>query len=209
VAEVADPATDILPNLAAAQARPDLVCANSDAATRLEMCSRIIARPGATGWDLFGAHHARGQARLETGHYGGAVEDFSAAYRGHTHRVKGDHDRTIADFTKAIEFNQKDAAAYTNRGDAYYAKGHYDRAIADHTKAIELNPQFAEAYTNRGNAYRAKGDHDRAVNDFNLAHMLKRSESSSPPLFREPEWMRAWRASTVGSSISRQLKNMR
>ena len=67
----------------------------------------------------------------------------AAAYvrRGIAYRLKGNSDRAIADFSKAIEINPNDASAYSYRGSSFNAKGDHDRAIADFTKAIEINPQ--------------------------------------------------------------------
>jgi tetratricopeptide (TPR) repeat protein len=76
---------------------------------------------------------------------------------------KGDYDRAIADFNKAIELDPKDAIAYGGRGFAYSSKADYDRAIADLTKAIELDPKNARIYYyNRGKAYERKGGYDGA-----------------------------------------------
>jgi tetratricopeptide (TPR) repeat protein len=66
---------------------------------------------------------------------------------------KGQHDRAIAYFNKAIEINPKLAGAYYNRGYVYDEKGQYDTAISDYNKAIEIDPKYAEAYNNRGFAY--------------------------------------------------------
>mgnify|MGYP001595382467 CR=1 FL=1 len=41
---------------------------------------------------------------------------------------KGDYDRAIADYTRAIELDPKDAITYSNRGIVYYNKGEYDYA---------------------------------------------------------------------------------
>ena len=51
------------------------------------------------------------------------------------------NDKTIADYTKAIELNPKLAMAYINRGNAYGRLKQFDKAIADLTKAIELDPK--------------------------------------------------------------------
>ena len=48
----------------------------------------------------------------------------------------------IAHYTKAIELDPNDAAAYYNRGFAYANKGEYDKAIADVEKCIELSDDF-------------------------------------------------------------------
>ena len=117
------------------------------------MCSRIIARPGATGWDLFGAHHARGQAQLETGHYGGAVEDFSAALR----------------------YDPRSASTYVLRGRAYIMLGRPERAMADFTQAIRLQPWLAEAHAARGLLRESYGQGDAAIAD------LRKPSSSTLP----------------------------
>ena len=59
--------------------------------------------------------------------------------RGLAYWKKGDFDRTIVDFTKAIELNPNFAEAYYNRGVWLTGKkGDSERAIEDFTKAIEL-----------------------------------------------------------------------
>ncbi len=98
---------------------------------------------------------------------------FAFSGRGSAYYAKGDHDRAIADHTRAIELDSKFTNAYASRGYAYAAKGDHDRAIADYTRAIELDPKYAIAYINRGWAYAAKGDHDRAIADYDRAIGLK------------------------------------
>jgi tetratricopeptide (TPR) repeat protein len=78
-----------------------------------------------------------------------------------------EYDKTIADYTKAIQIDPNFATAYFNRASAYGMKSEYDKAIADYTKAIELNPGITGAYNNRGIAYLDKDDYDRAMADFN------------------------------------------
>jgi tetratricopeptide (TPR) repeat protein len=58
--------------------------------------------------------------------------------RGDAYALKGDIDRAISDYTKAIELNPNHAPAYNNRGRAYTRKGDYARAIDDVTKAGEI-----------------------------------------------------------------------
>ena len=92
--------------------------------------------------------------------------------RGVAYRLKGDHDRAIADYAQAIRLNAKFAAAYNNRGVAYDHKGDYDRAIQDYDQAIKLKPS-AEAHFNRGNAYLGKTQYASAIDDYNQAIKLK------------------------------------
>ena len=89
--------------------------------------------------------------------------------RGTAYADKGQYDKAIADYTKAIEINPKDARAYIIRGVTYYRKGQYDQAISDYTKAIEINPKDARAYIIRGGAYADKGQYDQAISDYTKA----------------------------------------
>ena len=98
--------------------------------------------------------------------------DSAVAYnsRGLAYVGKGELNKAIADFTKAIELEPDyAAAAYSNRGGAYREKGEFDDAIADFTKAIELEPDCADTFSNRGGAYRNKGEFDEAIADFTKA----------------------------------------
>ena len=98
-------------------------------------------------------------------------EDLRFAYegRGQAWAEKGDNDRAIADYTKAIVIDPKDAGAYYSRGNAWYNKSDYDKAIADYTKTIEINPKVVEVYILRGASWDAKGDYDKAIADFTKA----------------------------------------
>ena len=91
--------------------------------------------------------------------------------RGITYRLKGEIDRAIEDYSKAIELDPSLDYAYYNRGIAYYERQKYDRAIEDYSKDSESyhikqcrgnywlyiqnlhsKPDLAEAYCNRGEA---------------------------------------------------------
>jgi tetratricopeptide (TPR) repeat protein len=67
------------------------------------------------------------------------AKDAMAHYkRGVAYQFKGDVDRAIADYNKAIELRPGYARAYESRGSAYASKGVYTNAVADVTKASEL-----------------------------------------------------------------------
>jgi tetratricopeptide (TPR) repeat protein len=91
--------------------------------------------------------------------------------RGLAYRYKGEYDRAIADYNKAIA-SKPTAQVYNHRGWAYYLKGDYDRAIADASLAISLDPKYKFSFHTRGEAFRAKGAFDRALLDFNQALAL-------------------------------------
>ena len=94
---------------------------------------------------------------------------YAEFYAGLTHGQKGEHDKAVERFSKAIALNPRIAAAYYNRGLAYANKREYDRAIQDYDRAIELDPDYAAAYNNRGSAYGSKGNPDRAIQDYDRA----------------------------------------
>ena len=100
--------------------------------------------------------------------------DDADTYNAHgiAYGEKGDFDKAIAAFTKAIELNPEFALAYNNRGAAYAEKGEIGKAINDYNEAIKLNPREARAYHNRGFAYTKQGDFERAINDYNKAIKL-------------------------------------
>jgi tetratricopeptide (TPR) repeat protein len=98
-------------------------------------------------------------------------EQLSLAYvlRGIAWGTKGDTDKAMVDFNKAIEIDPKNARAYYYRGYAWRTKGDNDKAIADFTKVIEIDPKYTAAYYYRGYAWQTKGDNDKAIADYTKA----------------------------------------
>ena len=85
---------------------------------RLEACSRVI---------------------------GTTPEDATAYYnRGSTYQQKGDVDRALADYSKAIELKPNYGAAYNARGLVHAAKGDYPQALADVMRADEIAKERAK-----------------------------------------------------------------
>jgi len=93
----------------------------------------------------------------------------AANNQGLVYNNKGEHDKAIVAFTKAIELDPNHALAYSNRGWAYIQLGQYEQALADCTKAIELNPNLALAYNNRAWAYMELGQYEQALADYTKA----------------------------------------
>lgn len=58
--------------------------------------------------------------------------------RGNAYGKKGDHDRALADFDKAVQLNPDYAEAYYNRAVAYFYKGDYEKARENVRKAEAL-----------------------------------------------------------------------
>ena len=93
--------------------------------------------------------------------------------RGITYQDKGDFDRAIADYDKAITLDPKDAEPHEIRGLAYYLKGDLDRAVADSRKALELQPEDDDAWRLLGMAHYAADDFKSASADLLRAIELK------------------------------------
>jgi serine/threonine-protein kinase len=98
-------------------------------------------------------------------------EDLVKTYyrRASSYEAKGDYDRAIADYGKAIELKPGFAAAYSGRGSTYRRKKEYERAIRDFGMALELDSTFATAYGGRGLVHLEKGNLDLAIADCNKA----------------------------------------
>lgn len=98
-------------------------------------------------------------------------QEFVKKYynRGIAYSEKGEVERAIEDYTKAIELNPKFAEAYYQRGIAYRIKGDYKLAIADYTKAIDLKPDDADAYYRRSRAWVHIGEPEEAKSDMAIA----------------------------------------
>ena len=80
-----------------------------------------------------------------------------------------DFDGAIAAYTKSIELNPNQSAAYVSRGGAYNALKQSERALADFNESIRLDPNGPVAYVNRGNCYADLHQLQRAIEDYNEA----------------------------------------
>jgi tetratricopeptide (TPR) repeat protein len=90
-------------------------------------------------------------------------------------------DKAVADLSKSIELDPKQALVLNYRGVIYCDQlAQYDKALADFSRAIELDPKAAYAWHNRGNAYRKLGQLDKAVVDYSKAIEL------------DPKYASAW-----------------
>ncbi len=106
---------------------------------------------------------------------GPARKNHAAFYnnRGVAYKEKGELDRAIKDFDKAIELNPEFAEAFNNLGNVYDAKGDFDKAIVYFNTAIKFKSDFVDAYVNRGVAYGKRAEFNKAITDFNTAINLE------------------------------------
>lgn len=99
---------------------------------------------------------------------------------------KGENDRALAEFNKALNLSPDFVSALFNRGLVYLQMGQYDQAVADFDKVVEIGAQnvgapvireathvphelYAEVYLYRGTAHLNKADYDLSIGDFTKA----------------------------------------
>ncbi|HMA49995.1 MAG TPA: tetratricopeptide repeat protein [Magnetospirillaceae bacterium] len=93
--------------------------------------------------------------------------------RGTLHRVAGETELAIRDFTRAIEDDPSLAAAYNDRGAAYSALHRPADAVRDYTRALALHADNeAQILFNRALAYEDQGETKLAYLDYQAAAQL-------------------------------------
>jgi tetratricopeptide (TPR) repeat protein len=90
-------------------------------------------------------------------------------FKGAVYHEKGQVDKAISEYNKAIEIDPTFVWAYVNRGNVYEDNSEYDQAISEYNKALKINSKLAAAYFNRGFVYDKKGEYDKAIADYNMA----------------------------------------
>ena len=94
---------------------------------------------------------------------------YKELYRGISCTERGEQDKAIQHFNKAIELKPDFAIAYSNSGVTYLRKGEFDKAIQNFDKAIQLKPDYANAYCNRGEAWMHRSEWNKAKADLTVA----------------------------------------
>ena len=140
------------------------------------------------------AYKNRAEAKKAKGDAAGAAEDLKHAgqpeqeeappskndaavseliTRGIQKGKRKDLNGAIADFTKAIQLDQKEAKGYANRAYARQLKKDVAGALADYNRALELDPQNADSYYARGNLKAENHDLNGAIADYDRTIELK------------------------------------
>jgi tetratricopeptide (TPR) repeat protein len=79
---------------------------------------------------------------------------------------KGEWDKAIAEYQKAVSLRPRYADAHNNLGAAYAGKGMLDEAIAAHKQALAIRPDLLRAHLNLGVSYNKKGELDKAIEEY-------------------------------------------
>ena len=118
---------------------------------------------------------------INSNKYKGNLLSLLYIYRGAEWKGKGENDKALADYSRAIKLDPSVPAIYNNRANIIRDRGELDRAIADYDTAIRLDPLYTAAFTNRGLAYEKQGKYQKARSDF-------RAALSVPPKHNDGEW---------------------
>jgi tetratricopeptide (TPR) repeat protein len=103
---------------------------------------------------------------------GKGIEDpFPYLLRGKAKLAKGDIDRAMTDFNRALELRPRYAEALTARGMGWQKKKDYAHALADLNQSI-AQEERVESYYVRAQVYETQGNSDRAIADFRKASEL-------------------------------------
>ena len=87
---------------------------------------------------------------------------------------RGEYQKAIHHYSKAIELKPQEPDAYINRAAAYESNGDLALALRDINTALDLDPR-TEAYNNRGNIYFKQDNYNGAVQDYSKALELNPS----------------------------------
>lgn len=108
-----------------------------------------------------------------------------------------EYDRSIDDFTKALEINPKDKEnhkVYYMRGRSFMENRQYNKAIHDFAKALEICPDtdIATKFSiieSRGNSYHALNKNDAALKDFSDAIALNPMNKNIKYVYNSRGWI--------------------
>ena len=85
---------------------------------------------------------------------------------GYESQRRGDYNKALIDYAKAIELGFKDASIFNDIGVVYEQLGVYDRAEMFYLKAIRIDENYLPPLTNLAYFYKAGGKADKAIEYF-------------------------------------------
>lgn len=88
---------------------------------------------------------------------------------GLAYAFRGEHEKAVDSFTKAVELEPDFDEAIFACGDSYVALGQYERALSDYAEVIRLMPHYGRAYYHRALVYLKQRQHEAALADLLVA----------------------------------------
>jgi tetratricopeptide (TPR) repeat protein len=98
-----------------------------------------------------------------------ARNPFAHDFLGTVLGGRGEMDKAITHFQKALEFKPDDAEAHYNLGAVLAGRGQVDEAFSHFQKALEIEPDFLAAHNNFGIALAGRGRIDEAIGHYRKA----------------------------------------
>ncbi len=93
--------------------------------------------------------------------------------------AKGKWGEAISDFTRTIQLEPTNAAAYFNRGSVYRSAREFGKVIPDVNESLKLNPTNDLAYKLRASIYSFRGEFRKAIADWNDGLRLNPKDANS------------------------------
>mgnify|MGYP000869489506 CR=1 FL=1 len=89
--------------------------------------------------------------------------------RGLAYYNRGQLERSIAEYQKAIQIKPDFAQARNNLGNVYYNQSKLEEAVVEYQRAIAINPNHAKAHYNLGVVYHQQGELEQAIIQYQQA----------------------------------------
>ena len=109
---------------------------------------------------------------IESGRWHGSALSWAFNNRGLAYWHKQDAARAIADYSRAIALDPRNADALYNRGFTYGRLREHDRAFFDIDAVVRLQPGAVDARVQRGWLFAVQGEYARAIIDYRVALRL-------------------------------------
>lgn len=116
------------------------------------------------------------------------AKGYMLAYRGESHRMKGDLEPALLDLDAALQLIPKDVRTIIRRAIIYVMMRRYDEAALDLQHAISLDEKDAWAYGIDGEMHRRMKRYDEALADLNKAIALDEKHSWAFAMRGETYW---------------------
>jgi tetratricopeptide (TPR) repeat protein len=104
-----------------------------------------------------------------------SVENFASSYfsLGNVYLKKGNFERALEEYNKALEKEPYPGRVYLNKGIIYFRLGDYQRAEQEFLKELEVDPMDERSYNNLSVLYRLQGKPDQAIENAQRAIQVK------------------------------------
>ncbi|OED35662.1 hypothetical protein AB834_04455 [PVC group bacterium (ex Bugula neritina AB1)] len=119
---------------------------------------------------------------------------------GYRCQKKGDLDKAITFYRKALDEDKTYATAHNDLGVVYEKKGMYESAERSYLRAIKQNGEYKAAYTNLAALYENKGDIKKAIYYWKRRALLEKNSPGSS------KWMKKARDKIIQLEQRRQTR---